>query len=139
MLSRLHDHCSGLVATYIVLIVGKVDFHIEQPVFPPGLAVTDRELGAAGESGIGAIFQLRVELFAYMDSELRSFEAGFAPLHLSCAVSMTGWTVLSGTSHPGHIRSESPRLPSHGGAIGAMGSRGWKQGHLHSLGMRVLL
>ena len=71
--NHLHDRCGWLVATCIVLIMRKIDFHIRRPVFLPGLVVTDRELGAAGESGIGAVFQLTVELFACKDSELCHF------------------------------------------------------------------
>ena len=89
MWNHRHYRCGWLVDTCIMLIMGKVDFHIEQPVFPPGLAVMDREFGAVGESGIGTIFWLTVELFASMDSELSPFEAGFASLDLSRAVSMT--------------------------------------------------
>ena len=49
----------------------------------------DGELGAMGESGIGAIFQLVVELFACMDGGLGRFEAGSASLDLPHAISMT--------------------------------------------------
>ena len=62
-----------LVAIYIMLNIKKVDCHIGWAAFPSDLAVTDRELGAAGESGIGAVFQLTVELFACKDSELCHF------------------------------------------------------------------
>ena len=64
----------------------KVDFHIGWPVLPPGLAVMDRELGAPGESGIGA---MTVELFTVKGSELSPFEAGLTSLGQSRAVSMT--------------------------------------------------
>ena len=49
----------------------------------------DGELGTAGESGIGAIIRLIVELFACMDCELSRFEAGSASLDLPRAISMT--------------------------------------------------
>jgi len=49
----------------------------------------DGELGAAGESGIGTVFQLIVELFACMDGEISHFEAGSASLDLTRAISMT--------------------------------------------------
>ena len=89
MWNHRYDRCGWLVAIYIMLIIKKVDFHIGFPVFPPGLAVTDGELGAVGESGIGAIFWLTLELFDEMDSELSPFETGFVSLDLSHAVSMT--------------------------------------------------
>uniref|UniRef100_A0A8C4RCJ2 AP180 N-terminal homology (ANTH) domain-containing protein n=1 Tax=Eptatretus burgeri TaxID=7764 RepID=A0A8C4RCJ2_EPTBU len=89
MWNHCHDSCGWLVATCIMLIMEKVNFHIGRLVFPPGLVVTDGELGAAGESGIGIVFRLAVELFAYMDSELSPFEAGFTSLDLSHAVFMT--------------------------------------------------
>ena len=88
MWDHRHDCLCWLVAICIVLIVGKVDFHIGWHVFPPGLAVADGELGTAGENSIGAVFRLTVELFACMDSELSPFEAGFASLDLSYTVSM---------------------------------------------------
>uniref|UniRef100_UPI00358F16CE huntingtin-interacting protein 1-related protein isoform X2 n=1 Tax=Myxine glutinosa TaxID=7769 RepID=UPI00358F16CE len=89
MWNHLHDHYGQLVATYIMLIMKKIDFHIKRPVFPPGLAMTDKELDAAGENDINTFFQLTVELFDYMDSELSLFEAVFASLDLSRAISMT--------------------------------------------------
>ena len=61
-----------------MLYIKTVDCRIEWPVFPPGLAVTDGEVGAVGESGISTVFRLTVELFAYIDSELSHFEAGSA-------------------------------------------------------------
>ena len=62
--------------------------------------MTDGELGAAGESGIGAVFQMIVELFTCMDGELSCFEAGSAFLDLPCAISMT--QVIPDPSLPSH-------------------------------------
>ena len=73
MWNHHYDRCGWLVAIYIMLIIKKVDFHIGFPVFPPGLAVTDGELGAVGESGIGTIFRPIMELFACMDGKLSRF------------------------------------------------------------------
>uniref|UniRef100_A0A8C4QAY6 AP180 N-terminal homology (ANTH) domain-containing protein n=1 Tax=Eptatretus burgeri TaxID=7764 RepID=A0A8C4QAY6_EPTBU len=89
MWNHRHDCFGWLVATCIMLIMGKLDFHVGRPVFPLGLAVMDGELGTAGASAIGTIFQLTVELFDYMDSEFSPFEAGFASLDPSRSVSMT--------------------------------------------------
>ena len=58
--SRLHDCCGLLVASCIVLIIGKVDFYIWWLVFPPGLAVTGIELDAVGENDMNTVFQLTV-------------------------------------------------------------------------------
>ena len=71
------------------MIIKKVDCHIGWPVLTPGWAVMDRELGTPGESGIGAVFQLTVELFADNDSELSLFEANSASLNRPHATSMT--------------------------------------------------
>ena len=89
--NHLHDHYGQLVATYIMLIMKKIDFHmkvgvlinihvipvcshaalyavhysklelcfvlpnVQRPVFPPGLAMTDKELDAAGENDINTV------------------------------------------------------------------------------------
>ena len=84
-----HDRCGWLVAIFIMSIIKKVYFHIGWPVFTSGLAVKDGELGTAGESGIGAVFWLIMELFACMDGEINCFEAGSASLDLPRALSVT--------------------------------------------------
>ena len=74
---------------YIMLNLKKVDCHIGWLIFPSGLAVMDGELGAEGESGIGTVFRLIVELFSCMGGELSRFEAGSPALDLPLAISMT--------------------------------------------------
>ena len=89
MWNHRHDRCGWPVAIDIMLNIKEVDCHIGWPVFLSGLTVMDGELGAAGESGIGAVFRLIVELFSCMDGELSRFETGSASLDIPWAIFMT--------------------------------------------------
>ena len=95
----------------------------------------DGELGTAGESGIGAIIRLIVELFACMDGDLSHFEAGSASLDLPHAISMTqaGRCRLARLTQDQIRVSETPVPWRYN--CGAMESRDRTQGHLHWLGM----
>ncbi|XP_074869100.1 huntingtin-interacting protein 1-related protein isoform X2 [Carettochelys insculpta] len=57
------------------------------PEFPPGLEVTDEVLEKAAGTDVNNIFQLTIEMFDYMDCELRLTESVLRQLNTSMAVS----------------------------------------------------
>ncbi|KAH0625413.1 hypothetical protein JD844_014903 [Phrynosoma platyrhinos] len=73
---HLHDRYGQLVNIYTKLLLTKISFHLKHPEFPPGLEVTDEVLEKAAGTDVNNIFQLTVEMFDYMDCELKLSESG---------------------------------------------------------------
>ncbi|XP_075390947.1 huntingtin-interacting protein 1-related protein [Tenrec ecaudatus] len=84
---HLHDRYGQLVTIYTKLLLTKISFHLKHPQFPAGLEVSDEVLEKAAGSDVNNIFQLTVELFDYMDCELKLSEAVFRQLNTAIAVS----------------------------------------------------
>uniref|UniRef100_A0ABM5F1C6 Huntingtin-interacting protein 1-related protein isoform X1 n=2 Tax=Pogona vitticeps TaxID=103695 RepID=A0ABM5F1C6_9SAUR len=84
---HLHDRYGQLVNIYTKLLLTKISFHLKHPEFPPGLEVTDEVLEKAAGTDVNNIFQLTVEMFDYMDCELKLSESVFRQLNTSMAVS----------------------------------------------------
>uniref|UniRef100_A0A8C0GPT5 Huntingtin interacting protein 1 related n=1 Tax=Chelonoidis abingdonii TaxID=106734 RepID=A0A8C0GPT5_CHEAB len=84
---HLHDRYGQLVNIYTKLLLTKISFHLKHPDFPPGLEVTDEVLEKAAGTDVNNIFQLTVEMFDYMDCELRLTESVLRQLNTAMAVS----------------------------------------------------
>uniref|UniRef100_K7GCX2 Huntingtin-interacting protein 1-related protein n=1 Tax=Pelodiscus sinensis TaxID=13735 RepID=K7GCX2_PELSI len=87
---HLHDRYGQLVNIYTKLLLTKISFHLKKhPEFPPGLEVTDEVLEKAAGTDVNNIvfFQLTVEMFDYMDCELRLTESVLRQLNTAMAVS----------------------------------------------------
>ncbi|XP_040843015.1 huntingtin-interacting protein 1-related protein isoform X2 [Ochotona curzoniae] len=84
---HLHDRYGQLVSVYTRLLLTKISFHLKHPQFPAGLEVTDEVLEKAAGSDVNNIFQLTVEMFDYMDCELKLSESVFRQLNTAIAVS----------------------------------------------------
>lgn len=84
---HLHDRYGQLVILYTKLLLYKISFHTKHPEFPPNLEVTDDVLEKAAGTDVNNIFQLTVEMFDYMDCELKLAEAVIRQLNSAIAVS----------------------------------------------------
>ncbi|XP_007936325.2 huntingtin-interacting protein 1-related protein [Orycteropus afer afer] len=84
---HLHDRYGQLVSVYTRLLLTKISFHLKHPQFPAGLEVTDEVLEKAAGTDVNNIFQLTVEMFDYMDCELKLSESVFRQLNAAIAVS----------------------------------------------------
>uniref|UniRef100_A0A8C5UZ48 Huntingtin-interacting protein 1-related protein n=2 Tax=Microcebus murinus TaxID=30608 RepID=A0A8C5UZ48_MICMU len=84
---HLHDRYGQLVSVYTKLLLTKISFHLKHPQFPAGLEVTDEVLEKAAGTDVNNIFQLTVEMFDYMDCELKLSESVFRQLNTAIAVS----------------------------------------------------
>ncbi|ELW65496.1 Huntingtin-interacting protein 1-related protein [Tupaia chinensis] len=84
---HLHDRYGQLVSVYTRLLLTKISFHLKHPQFPAGLEVTDEVLEKAAGAEVNNIFQLTVEMFDYMDCELKLAESVFRQLNTAIAVS----------------------------------------------------
>ncbi|XP_077164615.1 huntingtin-interacting protein 1-related protein isoform X1 [Paroedura picta] len=84
---HLHDRYGQLVNIYTKLLLTKISFHLKHPEFPPSLEVTDEVLEKAAGTDVNNIFQLTVEMFDYLDCELKLAESVFRQLNTSMAVS----------------------------------------------------
>ncbi|KAM9331420.1 huntingtin-interacting protein 1-related protein [Gastrophryne carolinensis] len=84
---HLHDRYGQLVTLYTKLLLYKISFHTKHPEFPPNLEVTDDVLEKAAGTDVNDIFQLTVEMFDYMDCELKLAEAVIRQLNSAIAVS----------------------------------------------------
>ncbi|TRY91823.1 hypothetical protein DNTS_012453 [Danionella cerebrum] len=76
-----------LVTLYSKLLCTKIDFHNKHPEIPASLEVTDELLERTAGTDINNVFQLTVEVFDYMDAELRLAEAVLQQLNMSIAIS----------------------------------------------------
>uniref|UniRef100_A0A8C6H4N7 Huntingtin-interacting protein 1-related protein n=1 Tax=Mus spicilegus TaxID=10103 RepID=A0A8C6H4N7_MUSSI len=84
---HLRDQYGHLVNIYTKLLLTKISFHLKHPQFPAGLEVTDEVLEKAAGTDVNNIFQLTVEMFDYMDCELKLSESVFRQLNTAIAVS----------------------------------------------------
>ncbi|XP_012586458.1 PREDICTED: huntingtin-interacting protein 1-related protein isoform X2 [Condylura cristata] len=84
---HLHDRYGQLVNVYTKLLLTKISFHVKHPQFPAGLEVTDEVLEKAAGTDVNNTFQLTVEMFDYMDCELKLSESVFRQLNTAIAVS----------------------------------------------------
>ncbi|XP_033076157.1 huntingtin-interacting protein 1-related protein isoform X2 [Trachypithecus francoisi] len=84
---HLHDRYGQLVNVYTKLLLTKISFHLKHPQFPAGLEVTDEVLEKSAGTDVNNIFQLTVEMFDYMDCELKLSESVFRQLNTAIAVS----------------------------------------------------
>ncbi|XP_069475736.1 huntingtin-interacting protein 1-related protein [Ambystoma mexicanum] len=84
---HLHDRYGQLVNIYAKLLLNKMSFHLKHPEFPANLEVSDEVLDKAAGTDVNNIFQLTVEMFDYMDFELRLAESVSRQLNTAVAVS----------------------------------------------------
>ncbi|KAM7017987.1 huntingtin interacting protein 1 related b [Tautogolabrus adspersus] len=85
--SNLHDKYGQLVALYTKLLCTKMEFHVKHSEIPPNLEVTDEVLERTAGTDINNVFQLTVEVFDYLDAELRLAETVMRQLNTSIAIS----------------------------------------------------
>uniref|UniRef100_A0A3P9MG53 Huntingtin interacting protein 1 related b n=1 Tax=Oryzias latipes TaxID=8090 RepID=A0A3P9MG53_ORYLA len=85
--SQLHDRYGQLVALYTKLLCTKLEFHVKHSKIPPNLEVTDEVLERTAGTDISDVFQLTVQVFDYMDAELRLADTVIRQLNTSIAVS----------------------------------------------------
>lgn len=85
--SNLHDKYGQLVALYTKLLCTKMEFHVKHSDIPPNLEVTDEVLERTAGTDINNVFQLTVEVFDYLDAELRLAETVIRQLNTSIAIS----------------------------------------------------
>uniref|UniRef100_A0A8C1LUS1 Huntingtin interacting protein 1 related b n=1 Tax=Cyprinus carpio TaxID=7962 RepID=A0A8C1LUS1_CYPCA len=76
-----------LVSLYSKLLCTKMEFHTKHSEIPASLEVTDEVLERTAGTDINNVFQLTVEVFDYMDAELRLAEAVLRQLNMSIAIS----------------------------------------------------
>ncbi|XP_064209382.1 huntingtin interacting protein 1 related b [Anguilla rostrata] len=84
-----HDRYGQLVSVYTRLLCTKMDFHVKHPEIRPNLEASDEVLERAAGSDINNVFQLTVEVFDYLDAELRLAESVIRQLNTSIAISTT--------------------------------------------------
>uniref|UniRef100_A0A3B3U9Z8 Huntingtin-interacting protein 1-related protein-like n=1 Tax=Poecilia latipinna TaxID=48699 RepID=A0A3B3U9Z8_9TELE len=84
--SHLHDKYGQLVALYTKLLCTKMEFHVKHTEIPPNLEVKDEVLERTAGTDINNVFQLTVEVFDYMDAELKLAETVLRQLNSSIAV-----------------------------------------------------
>ncbi|KAM6931383.1 huntingtin interacting protein 1 related b [Xenentodon cancila] len=84
---HLHDKYGQLVALYTKLLCTKLEFHVKHAEIPPNLEVKDEVLERVAGTDINNVFQLTVEVFDYMDAELRLAETVIRQLNTSIAIS----------------------------------------------------
>uniref|UniRef100_A0A3B4G833 Huntingtin-interacting protein 1-related protein n=1 Tax=Pundamilia nyererei TaxID=303518 RepID=A0A3B4G833_9CICH len=83
---NLHDRYGQLVTLYSKLLCTKLKFHTKHGDIPANLEITDEELERAAGTDINNVFQLSVEVFDYMDAELRLAETVLRQLNSSLAM-----------------------------------------------------
>ncbi|XP_041855999.1 huntingtin interacting protein 1 related b isoform X2 [Melanotaenia boesemani] len=85
--AHLHDKYGQLVTLYTKLLCTKLEFHMKHSEIPPNLEASDEVLERTAGSDINNVFQLTVEVFDYMDTELRLAETVIRQLNTSIAIS----------------------------------------------------
>nr|XP_023699119.1 huntingtin-interacting protein 1-related protein [Paramormyrops kingsleyae] len=86
---NLHDRYGQLVALYAKLLCNKMDFHLKHTEIQPNLEVSDEVLERTAGTDINNVFQLTVEVFDYLDYELKLAETVMRQLNTSIAISTT--------------------------------------------------
>ncbi|XP_061673698.1 huntingtin interacting protein 1 related b [Syngnathoides biaculeatus] len=84
---NLHDRYGQLVALYSKLLCTKMKFHNKHGEIPTNLEATDEVLERTAGTDINNVFQLTVEVFDYMDVELKLAETVLRQLNSSIAIS----------------------------------------------------
>ncbi|XP_051924685.1 huntingtin interacting protein 1 related b [Hippocampus zosterae] len=84
---NIHDRYGQLVALYSKLLCIKMKFHNKHTEIPTNLEATDEVLERTAGTDINNVFQLTVELFDYMDAELKLAETVLRQLNSSIAIS----------------------------------------------------
>ncbi|XP_076007005.1 huntingtin interacting protein 1 related b isoform X2 [Genypterus blacodes] len=84
---NLHDKYGQLVALYTRLLCTKLEFHSKHSDIPPNLEASDEVLERTAGTDINNVFQLTVEVFDYLDAELRLAETVIRQLNTSIAIS----------------------------------------------------
>uniref|UniRef100_A0A3Q2YF65 Huntingtin interacting protein 1 related b n=1 Tax=Hippocampus comes TaxID=109280 RepID=A0A3Q2YF65_HIPCM len=84
---NIHDRYGQLVALYSKLLCTKMKFHNKHTEIPTNLEATDEVLERTAGTDINNVFQLTVELFDYMDVELKLAETVLRQLNSSIAIS----------------------------------------------------
>ncbi|XP_029534003.1 huntingtin interacting protein 1 related b isoform X3 [Oncorhynchus nerka] len=84
---NLHDRYGQLVALYAKLLCTKMEFHVKHSEIRANLEVTDEVLERVAGTDINNVFQLTVEVFDYLDTELRLAETVIRQLNTSIAIS----------------------------------------------------
>ncbi|XP_032372049.1 huntingtin interacting protein 1 related b [Etheostoma spectabile] len=87
MWSNLHDKYGQLVALYTKLLCTKMEFHMKHSEILPNLEATDEVLERTAGTDVNNVFQLTVEVFDYLDAELRLAETVIRQLNTSIAIS----------------------------------------------------
>uniref|UniRef100_A0A672NR12 Huntingtin-interacting protein 1-related protein-like n=1 Tax=Sinocyclocheilus grahami TaxID=75366 RepID=A0A672NR12_SINGR len=82
----LHGY-GQLVCLYSKLLCTKMEFHTKHSEIPASLEASDEVLERTAGTDINNVFQLTVEVFDYMDAELRLAEAVLRQLNMSIAIS----------------------------------------------------
>ncbi|KAM9858306.1 huntingtin interacting protein 1 related b [Aulostomus maculatus] len=85
--ANLHDRYGQLVTIYSKLLCTKMEFHVKHSEIPANLEATDEVLENTAGTDINNVFQLTVEVFDYMDAELRLAETVIRQLNTSIAIS----------------------------------------------------
>uniref|UniRef100_A0A669B818 Huntingtin-interacting protein 1-related protein n=1 Tax=Oreochromis niloticus TaxID=8128 RepID=A0A669B818_ORENI len=83
---NLHDRYGQLVTLYSKLLCIKLKFHAKHADIPANLEISDEGLERAAGTDINNVFQLSVEVFDYMDAELRLAETVLRQLNSSLAM-----------------------------------------------------
>ncbi|KAJ8415552.1 hypothetical protein AAFF_G00425320 [Aldrovandia affinis] len=86
---NLHDRYGQLVSIYTKLLCTKMDFHVKHSEIRPNLEASDEVLERAAGTDINNVFQLTVEVFDYLDAELKLAETVIRQLNTSIAISTT--------------------------------------------------
>ncbi|XP_015221895.2 huntingtin-interacting protein 1-related protein isoform X1 [Lepisosteus oculatus] len=86
---NLHDRYGQLVALYSKLLCTKMDFHTKHSEIQPNLEASDELLERTAGTDVNNVFQLTVEVFDYLDCELKLAETVFRQLNTSIAISTT--------------------------------------------------
>ncbi|XP_030593965.1 huntingtin interacting protein 1 related b isoform X1 [Archocentrus centrarchus] len=84
---NLHDRYGQLVSLYSRLLCTKLKFHTKRGDIPANLEINDDDLERAAGTDINNVFQLSVEVFDYMDTELQLAETVLRQLNTSIAIS----------------------------------------------------
>ncbi|KAI4820183.1 hypothetical protein KUCAC02_028168 [Chaenocephalus aceratus] len=85
--SNLHDKYGQLVALYTKLLCTKMEFHAKHSEILPNLEASDELLERTAGTDVNNVFQLTVEVFDYLDTELRLAETVIRQLNTSIAIS----------------------------------------------------
>ncbi|KAJ8005658.1 hypothetical protein DPEC_G00120220 [Dallia pectoralis] len=84
---NLHDKYGQLVSLYSKLICTKMEFHVKHSEIRCNLEVTDEVLERVAGTDVNNVFQLTVEVFDYLDAELRLAETVIRQLNSSSTIS----------------------------------------------------